>query len=111
MRPATAAALYLALGSAGGWWLHGTATEDGGEYAALDRRAATAHAVYTPEVRHPVEVAAEQEAHLVRWLSKRLGAPIRAPDLTEAGYELVSGRLLPGARAAAAQLMYETADG
>ena len=28
-----------------------------------------------PEVRHPVEVAADQEAHLVQWLSKRQGCP------------------------------------
>ena len=45
------------------------------------RRAANAHAVYVPEVRHPVEVGADQEAHLVQWLSKRLAVPVRAPAL------------------------------
>jgi predicted DNA-binding protein (UPF0251 family) len=32
--------------------------------ASLPRQAAVAHAVFVPEVRHPVEVGAEQEAHL-----------------------------------------------
>ena len=35
------------------------------------QRAAMAHAVYTPEVRHPVEVKAQEE-HLSRWLTRRL---------------------------------------
>ena len=33
--------------------------------ARLARRAAVAHAIYAPEVRHPVEVTADQEPHLV----------------------------------------------
>jgi anti-sigma factor RsiW len=59
--------------------------------ASLPRQAAIAHAVFVPEVRHPVEVGAEQEAHLVAWLSKRLGAPLKAPQLDQAGYRLVGG--------------------
>src|SRR3972149_6794694 len=49
------------------------------EAASFVRRAVVAHATYAPEVRHPVEVGADQEAHLVSWLSQRLGAPVRAP--------------------------------
>jgi anti-sigma factor RsiW len=70
-----------------------------------------AHAVYSPEVRHPVEVAADQQAHLVQWLSKRLGAPLHAPDLQAQGFLLVGGRLLPGEEGARAQLMYHNAQG
>ncbi len=73
----------------------------------LPRLAAVAHAVYTPEVRHPVEVGADQEAHLVGWLSKRLGAELKPPRLDDAGYQLVGGRLLPGDRGEVAQFMYE----
>jgi anti-sigma factor RsiW len=76
---------------------------------SLPRRAAVAHAVYTPEVRHPVEVGADQQAHLVAWLSKRLGAPLKPPDLQGAGYKLVGGRLLPGTSGGVAQFMYEDA--
>src|SRR5690606_10809872 len=45
------------------------------------RDAVAAHAVFVPEVRHPVEVAAAQHEHLVQWLSKRLGARLTVPSL------------------------------
>ena len=50
---------------------------------------------------------AEDEAHLVKWLSKRLGTPIRPPDLSPDGFRLIGGRLLPGETSPAALLMYE----
>jgi RNA polymerase sigma factor (sigma-70 family) len=75
------------------------------------RQAAVAHAVYAPEVRHPVEVAAAQQEHLIQWLSKRLGRPLKVPDLSGQGYELVGGRLLPGDTGARAQFMYQTPGG
>lgn len=101
-------ALGIALGLAAGWQLHeerpvGTADIGG----SMARRAAVAHATYSPEVRHPVEVGADQEAHLVAWLSKRLGAPVRAPQLEAVGYNLVGGRLLPGESGPVAQFMYQ----
>ncbi len=49
-----------------------------------------------PEVRHPVEVTAAQQDHLVQWLSKRVGRPLKVPVLAAEGYELVGGRLLSG---------------
>lgn len=78
---------------------------------SLARQAAVAHAVYSPEVRHPVEVGADQQEHLVNWLSKRLGAKLRAPRLTAEGFELVGGRLLPGQAGPVAQFMYQDAKG
>ena len=107
-----AAALLLALaGGAAGWVLRGVPAA-GMQYAhGLPHQAALAHAVYSPEVRHPVEVGADQEEHLVKWLSKRLGAPLRAPHLGKLGYELVGGRLLPGERGPVAQFMYQDAGG
>lgn len=74
-------------------------------------RAAVAHAVYAVEVLHPVEVTADQEAHLVQWLSKRLGHPLHTPDLGSFGYQLIGGRLLPGDAGAAAQFMYQDQSG
>jgi anti-sigma factor RsiW len=75
------------------------------------REAAVAYAVYQPEVRHPVEVPAAQQEHLVQWLSKRLGRPLKIPVLTAQGYELVGGRLLPGDDGARAQFMYQNSAG
>jgi len=108
-----AAAAFLALGTVIGWILHGLTTNVAPPtlLAALPQQAAVAHAVYAPEVLHPVEVGAEQEGHLVNWLSKRLGRPMRVPHLAAIGYDLVGGRLLPGEQGPAAQFMYQDARG
>jgi anti-sigma factor RsiW len=75
------------------------------------QQAVVAHAVYMPEVRHPVEVPAAQQEHLVQWLSKRLHRPLKVPNLAAQGYELVGGRLLPGDDGARAQFMFQNAAG
>lgn len=108
------------LGGTAGWTLRGAGADSGGglaaasatpALAALPRQAAIAHAVYTPEVKHPVEVGADQQQHLVAWLSKRLGKQLRPPQLAKQGYELVGGRLLPGDSGPVAQFMYADASG
>ena len=114
LRALAAAAVFLALlaGGAGGWWLRGwTGGAGSGGAAAFVADAVAAHRVLAVEVRHPVEVGADQEAHLMGWLSKRLGKPLRAPRLAGQGYDLVGGRLLSDARGPAAQLMYQDAAG
>ena len=73
--------------------------------------AAISHAVFTPEVRHPVEVPAAEEAHLVAWLSKRLDAPLVVPHLGDAGWTLLGGRLLPAQVGPVAQFMYQDGRG
>lgn len=75
------------------------------------RQASFAHAVYSPEIRHPVEVTAAEQEHLVQWLSKRVGRPLKVPNLGPQGYELVGGRLLPGEAGARAQFMFQNAAG
>ncbi|HEY1291149.1 MAG TPA: anti-sigma factor [Burkholderiales bacterium] len=94
-----------------GWELQSRSTPVADAGAAMARRAAIAHVTYSPEVRHPVEVGADQEAHLIAWLSKRLGAPLRVPQLEEVGYSLVGGRLLPGDTGPVADFMYQTQKG
>jgi len=79
--------------------------------AGLPSRAARAHLVYAAEVRHPVEVDASQQEHLVNWLSKRLGTKLKVPVLATEGYELLGGRLLPGPEGPVAQFMYQEAGG
>lgn len=71
------------------------------------QRAAVAHAVYSPDVRRPVEVRADQEDQLVAWLSKRMGASMKPPHLQTLGYTLDGGRLLPGDKRPVAQFMYQ----
>ncbi len=80
-------------------------------YTPLPIRAARAHLVYSPEVRHPVEVDAKDQEHLVKWLSKRLGTPLKVPVLSSDGFELLGGRLLPGPEGPVAQFMYQDGSG
>ena len=75
------------------------------------REATAAYVVYSPEKRHPVDVAASEQQHLVQWLSRRLDRPLKVPDLSAQGYALVGGRLLPGDDGARAQFMFENAAG
>ncbi|HEV7415634.1 anti-sigma factor family protein [Tianweitania sediminis] len=77
----------------------------------LARFGLSAHATYVSEIRHPVEVVAAEEAHLVKWLSNRLGAPLVVPDLSADGLALIGGRLLPAGGKPGAMLMYETRSG
>ena len=109
-RYAVAAAL-MAVSGITGWQLQAYVAGERTQTAYFARVAAVAHAVYSPEVRHPVEVGADQEAHLVNWLSKRLGTSLKIPHLVPQGYTLVGGRLLPGERGPAAQFMYQDSKG
>lgn len=106
--------LGIAFGMAAGWQLHAVRSPvpvAQPEAPVIARRAALAHATYSPEVRHPVEVGADQEPHLVAWLSKRLGGEVRAPKLDGEGMALVGGRLLPRDPGPVAQFMYQCARG
>ena len=108
---AVAASLVLVvLGGTGGWIGRGLITPDAYEMTLVSE-AEAAHALYTPEVLHPVEVNGQDGAHLTKWLSKRLDRSLSIPDLSSEGFSLVGGRLLPAAGSAAALLMYENGDG
>ena len=104
----------LMVGGVAGWWLrdslpHERVAMADGSGMATD--ALAAHLVFAVEVRHPVEVAAADRAHLIGWLSKRLGTALKVPDLGPAGYSLMGGRLLSAADGPAAQFMYESKNG
>jgi anti-sigma factor RsiW len=111
-----AAAVILAFGV--GWLSHGKLGGPAPQQLASARsaqsfvhQASLAHAVFSPEVRHPVEVTAAQQDHLVQWLSKRVGRPLKVPLLAAEGYELVGGRLLSGDGGARAQFMFQNTAG
>jgi anti-sigma factor RsiW len=111
-RSAIAAAIaWLVIGGVLGilgssWWFVRQFQE-----ANVTENAIAAHRIYVSERLHPVEVPADQEAHLVQWLSRRVGKPLTAPNLNAQGYRLIGGRLLPSGGAAAAQFMYENIGG
>jgi len=106
-RMAAAAAVLIALGGLGGWYGRELAAPVPGAAAPLVDEAIAAHSLYAREVVHPVEVKADQKAHLAAWLSKRLDRPLNIPDLRDRNFDLVGGRLLPADQGPAAQFMYE----
>lgn len=117
---AAAVFAWVALGSVIGWNAHSPYLPltqltnrqlvDGQE-RDLVRPASFAHAIYTTETKHPVEVGADQSQHLQDWLSKRMHTNIKAPDLNSSGFRLIGGRLLPSTDRMAAQFMYQRDDG
>lgn len=109
-----AVAAFL-FGGTGGWFAHTgfsriTAAAPNA-FDAFTADAVEAYKLYVVEVRHPVEVTANDADHLVQWLSKRVGYQLSAPNLEKVGLKLVGGRLLPGPTGAAAFFMYENASG
>ena len=107
---AFAAAVLIALTAGIAGYIVRDLRGDGRQEATFVSNAIGAHSVYVPEVRHPVEVKAAEE-HLVRWLTRRVGAPFVAPSLVEHGWKLMGGRLVPDSGLPAAQFMYEDAGG
>ena len=112
-RAVAAAAVIAAflVGGVVGWMAHGASAAAPSRFDVFTSEALDAHKVYVVEVRHPVEVTASEEAHLVQWLSKKLGHPLKAPDLSAHGFRLVGGRLLSDNGRPAALFMYENRDG
>lgn len=109
--PAAAAAVVAFLiGGAAGWTAREASAVAPARFDTFASEALSAHRLYIAEVRHPIEVRAE-ERHLVPWLSKRVGTTLRAPDLSGFGLKLLGGRLLPGPNGPAALFMYEGANG
>jgi anti-sigma factor RsiW len=100
----------LVVGAAGGWVARERIGGDAVAAAPMERFARDAlasYVVYAPEVRHVVEVPASDEAHLIAWLSKRLGAALQVPDLHQQGFRLIGGRLGASEGGPMAILMYE----
>lgn len=106
-----ASLVWLIIGIMLGIGINSRVTPESTIAFTLPQNAMTAHVVFSPEVRHPVEVTAAQEIHLVKWLSKRLNRKLTIPNLNPIGYDLVGGRLLSAQVGPAAQFMYENKSG
>ena len=112
---AAASVVLLAVGTGVGWVARGPGHESARNSSAVmsseGAEAIAAHRVFVVETTHPVEVAASHQAHLIQWLSRRVGQPLKLPDLSAQGFELLGGRVLPSAEGPAAQFMYEDGGG
>jgi anti-sigma factor RsiW len=108
---AAAATVAFLVGGTAGWVARGASASSPTSFETVTADALDAYKLYVVEVRHPVEVPGSERAHMTQWLSKRLGAELRIPELQTIGLKLVGGRLLPGATGAAAFYMYEGTSG
>jgi anti-sigma factor RsiW len=81
---AAAAVAAFLLGGAAGWAGHDFIERSPNAAARSTAEAVDAYRTYVVEVRHPVEVPGNEEAHLTQWLSKRVGYQLRIPDLSPA---------------------------
>lgn len=106
-RAAFAAAAVLVLGVGIGWYGRDITLQRAGTPTTFTRSAALTHALYASDVNRPVEIWAVEETRLVRWLSRRLGFAVHAPDLNGVGFALVGGRLVAGNEMPAALFVYE----
>jgi anti-sigma factor RsiW len=111
-----AAVALLIVGGIGGWGAHDllpalNSSASAVLASAVFDDAIAAHRTFSVETRHPVEVGANEEAHLLQWLSKRLGHQLIVPDLSTLGFRLMGGRLLPADSGPAALFMYEDGKG
>jgi anti-sigma factor RsiW len=111
-----ASVVLLFLGGIAGWTARDlvprlTSSASAALASTVFDDAIAAHRTFSVETRHPVEVGANEEAHLVQWLSKRLGHRLIAPDLAALGFQLMGGRLLPADSGPAAMFMYEDGKG
>ncbi|HVV63373.1 MAG TPA: anti-sigma factor [Pseudolabrys sp.] len=109
---AAAAVAAFVFGGATGWVARGASAAAPNSFERFTAEALDAYKLYVVEVRHPVEVPGDERAHMTQWLSKRVGYPLRVPELQSIGLKLVGGRLLPGPTGeAAAFYMYEGSSG
>lgn len=95
------------------WFVVGATTAWLGAGVAPDRHplpmadAIAAHAVFTADQRHPVELRIDASRQLQDWLSQRIGRPIPLPELAPLGFRFMGGRLLASEYGPAALLMYD----
>jgi len=110
-RQIAAGLMLLAVGGAGGFWGNSVGQSQGEPGNQFVGRAINAYAVYAYDATRPVEIGVNDETDYLTWLSDRLGQPIRTPDLSPAGFELIGGRLVNDRGEPAALLMYENDSG
>jgi anti-sigma factor RsiW len=108
--PTFAAAASLFIGIGLGWQFRGEMLQQAGTPVTFPRQAAITHALYASDANRPVEIWANEEERMVRWLSKRLSFQLHAPNLNDIGFALVGGRLVAGNEKPGALFMYENAD-
>ncbi|MDW8468302.1 MAG: sigma factor-like helix-turn-helix DNA-binding protein [Burkholderiales bacterium] len=111
-RAAALVALGAALGALAAWQIRGERAQPpaSSDASAFARRAAIAHAVYSPRCAIRSRWAPTKRAHLVAWLSSGSVAPVRA-KLEDVGAQPGRGPTAAGRRRAGRGFMYQCKQG
>ena len=96
--------LALMIGAGSGWIARGPGVPTG--VASVGMEAMATYRVYAADDMHPVEFGADQRSQLVNWISQRLGRHVAPPDLSQAGYQFVGGRLVATPHGPAGMFLY-----
>lgn len=88
-------------------WVGAAILFSGNGAAPFAKAAAGAYRTYAEGRARPVEIATSDRDALSRWFAAQMAGATPIPDLTAAGLALVGGRVVPGAYAPAAFLLYE----
>jgi len=105
-RRAAAVLALLMFGGVSGWQLNDWNRPPDAGLPALVREAAASYAVYAGDRQRPVEIGADDSAALNDWVSTRLGHRLAAPDLSQAGFSLIGGRVVPTDHGPAGLFLY-----
>lgn len=68
------------------------------------------HRIYSRQTRHLVEVPANEQQHIVEWLSASTGVTFTLPDLSDKNLTFEGARLLVAGGKPTAQLLYRDAE-
>ncbi|KJV24370.1 anti-sigma factor family protein, partial [Luteibacter yeojuensis] len=104
---AAAIVLCLGLGGAGGWLARGMGT--GGVAPMAD--AMQAYRLLAVDHGLGLDISTPNENDLRAWLSGRVGADVRLPDLADAGFRPMGGRLFATDQGPAAMVLYDDGNG
>jgi anti-sigma factor RsiW len=111
-RLSAAASVLFMLGGTMGWLANSfVMSVRSSAIHIMTTNAVAAYLTYTPEIKHPIEVSASGDGHLIQWLSNRLERPVIIPDLTSEHFYPMGGRVLPTSGTPAAQIMYNDEQG
>jgi anti-sigma factor RsiW len=110
-RNAAAVALLLGSGGAAGWWMRGLAEPPENGLAALAQEAVDSYTVFATDRTHPVELQADQQDQLLRWVASRLHRNVAVPDLSGSGYRFMGGRIVTTSHGPAGFFLYDDRQG
>lgn len=74
---------------------------------SVEQMAVSSHTTFAKDPAYPVRVGANDVNHLENWITHRLGKNVRVRTLSNVGYTLLGGNIVPDGDRIAAQIVYE----